>query len=261
MESNELKIVLLQQDLHWENVPANLLHFESLIYSLNQKVDLIMLPEMFTTGFSMQPEKFALNNQEQTLKTLKRWATDKDVAICGSIMVAIDGVYFNRFFWVDSSGDFQFYDKAHLFRMGEEQLHYSKGTAHQLINYKGWKIAPFVCYDLRFPIWMRRTKEFNYDLILLVANWPERRAAHWKALTLARAIENQCYLAAVNRVGLDISSINHSGDSRVINPMGELVFDAKDSKELTFVSLDKSVVENYRHQFPVQEDADAFELL
>ena len=115
MESNELKIVLLQQDLHWENVPANLLHFESLIYGLNQKVDLIMLPEMFTTGFSMQPEKFALNNQEQTFKTLKRWAADKDVAICGSIMVAIDGVYFNRFFWVDPSGDFQFYDNNNYY--------------------------------------------------------------------------------------------------------------------------------------------------
>jgi predicted amidohydrolase len=261
MESNELKIVLLQQDLVWENVIENLAHFGNLIYGLNQEVDIVMLPEMFTTGFSMQPEIFAMYNQEHSLKTIKKWASDKGVAICGSIMVAEDSRYFNRFFWIEPNSDFSFYDKAHLFRMGEENLHYSKGNTHQLINYKGWKIAPFVCYDLRFPVWMRKTKTYNYDLIILVANWPERRASHWKALTLARAIENQCYLAAVNRIGSDKNNINHSGDSCVINPLGEFVFEAKNSKDLNIITIDKVVVDNCRQQFPAEEDADSFEIL
>jgi predicted amidohydrolase len=260
MEDKELKIVLLQQDLSWENVSENLAHFGKLIYGLNQEVDLVILPEMFTTGFSMRPENFAQSNQAHTLETIKKWASEKNVAICGSIMLAENSKYYNRFFWVEPNSDFKYYDKAHLFRMGEENLHYSKGKTQQLINYKGWKIAPFVCYDLRFPVWMRRTKTYNYDLILLVANWPERRAAHWKALTLARAIENQCYLVAVNRIGSDINNINHSGDSRVINPLGEIVCDAKDSNELFIASINKDAVDNYRQQFPVEEDADPFEL-
>lgn len=260
MSATPLKIVLLQQSLVWEDVDANLDHFGNLVLGLTQDVDVVMLPEMFSTGFSMRPQIFAKESQEKSLVKLAFWAKEKDVAICGSLMVTQGLNYFNRFFWVEPNGEFQFYDKAHLFRMGEENLHYSKGSSRTVIHYKGWRIAPFVCYDLRFPVWLRRTKTFEYDLMLIVANWPERRAHHWKALCMARAIENQCYLAAVNRIGLDANQIPHSGDSRIIGPTGELIYDAQNSNEIQVQQIFKKEVEIYREQFQAIEDADFFEL-
>ncbi len=261
MQANNLNITLLQTDLVWENVPANLAHFEQLIFGLNQATDVIILPEMFTTGFSMNPHLIAANYQEKTLNTLAEWAQRKDVAICGSFMIEEDSKFYNRFFWVNPNSEFYFYDKAHLFRMGQEQMHYHKGNAHLLIQYKGWKIAPFICYDLRFPVWMRRTKEFNYDLIILVANWPQKRAAHWKALTIARAIENQSFLAAVNRIGEDVHQINHSGDSCIIQPTGELIYEANKSISFENICLNIADLNQYRQQFPAWEDADTFEII
>jgi omega-amidase len=256
-----LHVILLQQDLAWENPIENLRHFKALIFGLTSLPDIIVLPEMFSTGFSMQPELMAETYQAQTLEEVKNWSREKHVAICGSIMFKEGSNFYNRFFWFDPNGAEAYYDKAHLFRMGEENLHYQKGEKRIIIEYKGWRIAPFICYDLRFPVWLRRTEKFNYDLLLFVANWPERRAAHWKALLTARAIENQSYVAAVNRIGVDINQINHSGDSRVINPMGVLEYDAKNSNEIQMVELDKEALQQYREQFPVEKDADAFEIL
>jgi predicted amidohydrolase len=258
--TNELKVSILQDGIVWESCAANLEYLNNIIPGLAGKTDIIVLPEMFSTGFSMRPHLFAEELNGIAQLKMQEWSTLTGAAVCGSIMVRDGDIFYNRFFWFEPKPNTQFYDKAHLFRMGEEQLHYNKGVKQLLILYKGWKIAPFVCYDLRFPVWLRRTHAFNYDLILLVANWPERRIGHWKALTLARAIENQAYVAAVNRIGIDGSGITHSGASCIVSPIGEVIFDAKDQAVCETIKISKLDLEKYRESFPVGLDADTFTL-
>lgn len=256
---SKISVTLVQTNLIWQNEAANFKHIEN--HLGNCITDLIVLPEMFSTGFSMQPEQFASIKGESVLVQLKQWSNKTNAAICGSAMVKVNTNFLNRFFWVEPNKDYSFYDKAHLFRMGEEQKHYSKGNNRILINYKDFVFAPFVCYDLRFPIWMRRTKEYNYDAVIIVANWPEQRSNHWKTLLQARAIENQSYVIAVNRVGTDGNGVAHVGDSMVISPLGEIFWHGYGTEMVQTVKIDLNVVKNYRESFPVELDNDNFKLI
>ncbi|MDP1727909.1 MAG: amidohydrolase [Bacteroidota bacterium] len=258
--NNNLSVTLFQQNLFWENIEANISKFAALINSSGLITDILVLPEMFSTGFSMQPEKFSQTMDGSAISAMKAWARACNAAVCGSLIISEKGKYYNRFVWVEPDGKLTYYDKGHLFRMGEEQLHYSKGNNRIIIDYKGWKIAPFICYDLRFPVWLRRSTAYNYDLILLVANWPEKRSLHWKTLTQARAIENQSYLVAVNRVGIDGNQVNHSGDSQVIKPTGDIIFTEAHNETVKTLKLNFDDLTQYRTNFPVGMDADIFEL-
>lgn len=255
----KLRVALLQQDLIWENPLANQEKFDSIIRNLDGNPDIIVLPEMFSTGFSMNPAQLAQEMDQPMLESMKAWSKIKNAAICGSLMMKVNAKFVNRFVWVDPEGEVQCYDKAHLFRMGEENQHYSAGNTRLLISFRGWRIAPFVCYDMRFPVWLRRTKTFDYDLMIFVANWPERRTYHWRTLALARAIENQSYVVAVNRVGTDGYGVTYQGDSQAIDPLGIPLFKAPDFTEIAHtIALDKNLLEEYRHNFPAWADADSF---
>ncbi|MBA3706782.1 MAG: amidohydrolase, partial [Bacteroidetes bacterium] len=215
----DLKITIIQSNLHWENKEKNLEMFSKKIAAITDATDLIVLPEMFTTGFSMNPKKFAEIMSGPTIEWLKQKAREKKCVITGSFIAEENGNYFNRLVWMNSDGTYNTYDKRHLFRMADEHNHYNFGKSKLVVELKGWKICPLVCYDLRFPVWSRNVKS-EYDVLIYVANWPERRNHHWRTLLLARAIENQCYSIGVNRIGADGNSIAHSGDSTVIDPRG-----------------------------------------
>ncbi len=261
MESKqELKVVLIQQDLQWEDKVANINLFDTCIKSLSAAADIIVLPEMFSTGFTMQAEVFAEEMSGRTIQKMQEWAKDSNAVICGSIIIKEDQKFFNRFIWVEPNGKIEKYDKAHLFRMGEEEQHYTRGSEQLLLNYKGWKIAPFVCYDLRFPVWLRRTEKFDFDLMIFVANWPERRSKHWDLLLQARAVENQSYVLAVNRIGNDGKQIYHSGNSAVIDPLGNIVFKLEHEAMVKEIVLSKASLDNYRESFPLGLDTDKFEI-
>lgn len=257
----DLKVCLLQQDLVWEDISANSLVFDQLIQSITTQPDIIVLPEMFSTGFSMNPEKLALGMDQPLITKMKEWAATKNAAVCGSMMIKEKTSFLNRFIWIEPDGKCLYYDKKHLFRMGEENQHYTPGSERLLIHFRNWKIAPFICYDLRFPVWIRRTAIFNYDCLIFVANWPTRRTEHWKLLGRARAIENQAYLVAVNRIGIDAYQIPYSGDSQVLSPLGEVLFHNNNEACVETILLKKDVLEQYRKDFPAFEDADQFEFL
>ena len=261
MEVKEvLQVVTVQVNLIWEDISANIKNISTHIESLPKGIDLIVLPEMFTTGFSMQPHLFAESMDGLAVNALKNWSEKTSAAICGSFMYNENGKYYNRFIWFEPNGKCIWYDKAHLFRMGEEQLHYTAGTQRVIINYKGWKIAPFICYDLRFPVWIRKTQSFDYDLLIFVANWPHKRVKHWDLLAYARAIENQSYLIAVNRIGEDANGMQHSGHSKVVDPMGDLLYLGEELEECKVSSINYDYLSQYRNSFPVGLDADKFEL-
>jgi omega-amidase len=255
---NELSITLCQADLVWENPEANRKAFEQRFQQI-QETDIIVLPEMFSTGFSMQPHKIAEKWPGDTVEWLKFCAKKHKCAICGSIMVNVDGDYLNRFVWVDEVGNIETYDKRHLFQMGGEHEVYKSGNQQKIIHYKGWRIAPFICYDLRFPVWSRNRN--YYDVAIYVANWPAARSVVWEKLLMARAIENQCYVAGVNRVGTDGRNLFYSGNSLMINSRGEVVSDFVNEKDqlLTF-KLDLNGLKDFREKFPVFDDADDFEI-
>lgn len=253
-----MKTALIQSALHWENREANLNMFAEKIAALPAGIDLIVLPEMFTTGFSMQPELYAEKKEGAALNWMLNQAKHAQSVVCGSVMFDNERKFTNRFFWVQPDGAIKYYDKRHLFRMGNEHLHYHFGNERLLLNYSGLTIFPVICYDIRFPVWLRRKPDFDYDVLLVVANWPERRASHWKALLQARAIENQCYVIAVNRVGNDAHGVSHSGDSCVYNPKGELISEVSQTETTLIAELDKNEVDQWRNLFPAINDADSF---
>jgi predicted amidohydrolase len=258
MMSN-LKLTLCQTDLIWEQPEANMKAFELQFANIDDTPDVIILPEMFSTGFSMNPEKTAKQWQNKTIEWLKKNAEKYQSAICGSIMAKHENGFVNRFVWVDENGNVEFYDKRHLFQMGGEHEVYVPGNKQLLIHYKGWRIAPFVCYDLRFPVWSRNRND--YDLAIYVANWPAARSLVWEKLLMARAIENQCYVAGVNRVGTDGRDIFYDGNSLMINARGEIISNFKKEKEeLHSFVIDKEELLDFRKKFPVFNDADDFEI-
>ena len=261
----KLSLTLIQTTLTWENPDANIIQFDKLISSCNE-TDLIILPEMFTTGFTMQPQNNAEKPEGKGLQWMKQKAMEKKCCIAGSICVEENNTYYNRLYWVGGDTRVLSYNKRHLFRMGTEDQHYNTSTEKIIPTIKDWKILPLICYDLRFPVWSRnrwRAKNneliADYDVLIYVANWPEVRSYPWKQLLIARAIENQCYVVGVNRIGVDGNGFNHTGDSVVINPMGELISKTKANEEsVEAVVLDYEFLSSFRKKFPVGLDADNF---
>jgi predicted amidohydrolase len=233
-------------------------------YSLEEKTEIVVLPEMFSTGFSMQPQLFAETMEGETMQWLKRVSRENGVIITGSIIIEEAGNYFNRLIWMLPNGQYGHYDKRHLFAFGNEDKHYSPGNKRLTASTKGWKINLQVCYDLRFPVWARQQVKDNgpeYDVLIYVANWPERRSHAWKTLLCARAIENQCYVIGVNRVGSDGNNIYHSGNSLVIDPLGQVLYHMADDEDVFTITLQKENLEEVREKFPFWKDADQFNIL
>jgi len=261
-----MKATIVQTYLHWEDRDKNLDHFNTLIDAIDEETDLIVLPEMFSTGFSLLPMKTAEEHKTKTFSWLQKKAQEKKCFITGSVAVNDGGLFFNRLHWIEPNGNADFYDKRHLFRMAGEEKVYTAGTKKIIKPVNDFKVLPLVCYDLRFPAWSRNkldkiTNVWLYDVLIYVANWPAVRSYPWKQLLIARAIENQCYVIGVNRVGKDGNGYDHSGDSVVINPWGEIINLVKVNEEhIETVTLDKNYQEEFRKIFPVGLDADDFEL-
>ena len=253
-----LTFTLIQTDLFWEDKKANLLMLEEKILNLKDKTQFVVLPEMFSTGFSMLPNLFAETMQGYTIDWMKRIASTQKIILTGSVMIEEEGNYYNRLIWMMPNGQFGYYDKRHCFAYANEDKHYTAGKTKTIAQVNGWKINLQICYDLRFPVWVRQQKNNLYDAIIYVANWPERRSTAWKSLLIARAIENQCYVIAVNRVGKDGNDIEHSGDSMVINPLGEILYQKNNVEDIFTITIDKNTVEEVRNKFPFWKDADDF---
>ncbi len=251
----DLKISLIQTDLNWEDTASNIEMFDEKIDSISEETDLIVLPEMFTTGFTMNVSDFAQDEDGSSIKWLKKKSETTKVDIVGSIVFKEDNKFFNRLIWVNPAGEHFTYDKKHLFRMSGEEKVYSPGKEKITIDLNGWKIRPFICYDLRFPLWTRNF-ENAYDVAIFVANWPEKRSAHWKVLLQARAIENQSFVIGVNRVGSDGKGFTYSGDSSVIDPRGNIVFQKSHTACTFTANLSYTLLEEYRKKFPAWMDAD-----
>ncbi len=257
-----LRISLIQTSLFWEDRQQNLSHIEGLIGGLKGKTDIIILPEMFSSGFSMNTASAYDTMEGETMDWLRNMAQSLASVICGSIKVKEKQKFYNRFIWMMPNGDWQKYDKRHLFSFAEEDKYFTKGEEKLLIEYKGWKISPLICYDLRFPVWSKNTLingAAEYDLLIYTANWPEVRKVAWQSLLLARAIENQSFVAGVNRVGVDGKMITYSGDSAIINPYGAYLSEAQNGHEdIIHAELDYALLTDFRKKFPVLNDADHF---
>lgn len=255
---SDLRVTLVQTALYWEDISANLAMLERKLDGMKEETHLIILPEMFSTGFSMEPEKLAETPDGPTTQWMARQAAGLNAVLTGSIIIRDHGRYFNRLIWMRPDGSYAYYDKKHLFGLGDEPRHYSAGTRKLITQLHGWKICPMICYDLRFPAWCRNVE--HYDLYINVANWPEKRIAHWKTLARARAVENLYYVAAVNRVGKDGNDVAHSGDSQVIDPAGNVLYCKTDQEDLFTLTLERTVLTKARRLFPFLRDMDRFEL-
>lgn len=252
-----MKVTLIQTELKWEDKIANLVHFNHLISQIDEVTDLIILPEMFTTGFSMRPQHLAEPTEGMAWQQMKQWAQEKNAAICGSIIAEEGGFYYNRLIWMQPDGQYFTYDKRHLFGLANENEHYQAGERKLIVEWKGWRICPLICYDVRFPVWSRNIE--NYDLLIYVANFPERRMKAWNSLLVARAIENQCFTIGLNRVGEDGNGIPHSGDSCVIDYEGALLFHQSNAEECVYTcELNKENLEQFRLNLPFLKDKDNF---
>jgi omega-amidase len=251
----DLKVTLIQSDLSWEDIESNLLQFDNAINSIEQNSHLIILPEMFSTGFSMNAAGLAQDMDGSAVQWIQNKSKDINADIVGSIIFNDKGKFFNRLVWAKPDGDLLTYDKKHLFRMAGEEKIYSPGNKNITVELNGWKIRPFICYDLRFPAWTRNMKN-QYDTAIFIANWPERRAEHWKVLLQARAVENQCYVIGVNRVGTDGNGLTYSGDSSIIDPWGDVIFQKNCRPCIYTAQLSYDLLKRCREDFPVWMDAD-----
>jgi omega-amidase len=251
----DLTLTLVQSELAWEDIPTNLSRFEAEMDSLKTATDLIILPEMFSTGFSMAAPDLAEEMDGAAVAWMKKKAVERKTVITGSVMVRDRNKFYNRLVWAQPDGTISIYDKKHLFRYAGEEKIYTAGKQWLTVGLKGWHIRPFICYDLRFPIWTRNLNH-AYDLAIFVANWPAKRAPHWRALLKARAIENQAYVAAVNRVGTDGKGFDYSGHSAVIDPTGKVLFEKERIPCTTTLSLSYDALKDYREKFPAWMDAD-----
>jgi omega-amidase len=272
-----LNITTIQTNLHWEDKTANLQMLEQKINSIKEKTEIVVLPEMFSTGFSMKTETLGETMEGETVQWMKRIAAEKKVILTGSVIIADAGQtetvrpsYYNRLIWMQPNGQYGVYDKRHCFAFAGEDEHYTAGTKRLIASVKGWKINLLVCYDLRFPVWARQSPlstggegsgvRAEYDVLIYVANWPERRIHAWKTLLQARAIENQCYVVGTNRVGDDGNNIHYSGESMIIDPLGEVLYTKKDEEDIFTIVLDKTHLQTVREKFPFLKDADGFKI-
>lgn len=241
---------------------------EEKITGIKEKTEIVVLPEMFSTGFSMNAKGLAETMEGETVQWMKRVAAQKKIILTGSIIIEANGNYYNRLLWILPNGQYGVYDKRHRFAYAGEDAHYTAGNKRLIASVKGWKINLQVCYDLRFPVWSRQTpsspaevgKAPEYDVLIYVANWPERRSQAWQILLQARAIENQCYVVGVNRVGNDGNEIHYSGDSMIIDPLGEVLYTKKEAEDIFTITIDRSHLDKVREKFPFWKDADEFTL-
>ncbi len=256
-----LDIALIQPDLAWEDPIQNRVIFSKKIKSISQEVDLIILPEMFNTGFTMNAVSVAEAMDGDTVEWLKKMAKEKNNAIAGSMIIEEEGNYYNRLIFMFPDGTYQSYDKHQLFTLAKEQEVFTAGNDEVIIDYKGWKIKPQICYDLRFPVWARNTTD--YDLLLYVASWPKPRINAWDTLLQARAIENMCYCIGVNRVGIDGKGYEYNGHSVVYDVLGNSVLEENpvEKETILYAILKKSHIYDTRKKLPFLKDADAFKLL
>lgn len=258
MDTN-LRVSIVQHDIIWENKTANLDKVGRILKDLAGKTDIAVLPEMFTTGFTMNSHILAESLDDETISRIKKWAKEYGMAICGSFIAKESGLYLNKAFFISPDGE-HYYDKRHLFRMGKEDRHFSPGQNRLILEHKGFNICLLICYDLRFPVWARNIDN-QYDLLIYVANWPASRARVWNTLLAARAIENVSYVCGVNRVGTDDEGLIYNGDSKIINFRGEEISTIAPHKEQTeTIHLSKEALNKFREKFPVWMDADKFEL-
>lgn len=258
-----LSVLALQADLAWHNAAANRAHFDALLATQMAPAEVIVLPEMFTSGFTMEPEFVAETMDGPSVTWMQHVAQSRGALVIGSLVIRDQGSYRNRLVAAHPDGTLQHYDKRHLFRMANEHSHYEAGHEHLVVEYMGWRIRPLVCYDLRFPIWSRRVardEARDYDLLVYVANWPARRVHHWDALLRARAIENQTWVVGANRVGRDGVGVDYSGGSLIIDPLGISVAAASGGEACLRAEMSLSELQDYRSAFPAWQDADLFEI-
>ena len=251
----DLTVTLIQTELIWEDIPANLAMLDKKIDGISEKTDVVILPEMFSTGFTMNVEKAAEKMTGSAVAWLVAKAQQKQAHIVGSLIIEEDKKYFNRLVWAKPDGKISTYDKKHLFRMAGEHKVFSAGDSHLTVDVNSWKLRPFICYDLRFPVWCRNIGN-QYDLAIYIANWPARRAHHWKLLLPARAVENQCYVIGVNRVGEDGKGYAHSGDSCIVDPFGNILFQQVNTSCIHTAKLCYDRVKEFREAFTAWQDAD-----
>ena len=252
-----LKITLVQPDIIWEDAQANRKKYEKLLAKV-KSTDVIVLPEMFTTGFSMNPEKLKEKMDGPSVSWMKKLAREKNASVTGSLIIENEGKSVNRALWVFPDGKTEYYDKRHLFTMGEENRHYAVGNQKLIVEYKSWRFCPLICYDLRFPVWSRNAE--NYDVLIYMANWPASRNHVWKSLLVARAIENQSYCFGVNRVGTDGTGILYNGDSGMISAKGTADFSGSQETIRTF-EISYSELHHFRKKFPLLSDKDDFQVI
>ena len=260
--TRDLRVTLVQADLLWHDPEGNRRKFSRLMEPVTGKTDVIVLPEMFTTGFTMAAQKVAEPVDGPTMAWLRECAARTDAAVTGSIVVWDGGRYFNRLIWMHPDGNSWTYDKRHLFRMAHEQEHYSAGSQRLVVPWRGWRVSPLVCYDLRFPVWSRNRigTDLGYELLIYVANWPERRRYAWQTLLQARAIENLCYCIGVNRVGQDGEGVAYTGDSTALDYLGQAMTSVAQEELVTTVTLNRGQLEAFRTRFPAHLDADSFDI-
>jgi predicted amidohydrolase len=259
-----LSITIIQTALHWEDKTANLQMLEDKIKGLGQRTHVVVLPEMFSTGFSMNPEALAEHMDGLTIQWMKKTAAESKIILTGSVIIKEDGNYFNRMIWMLPNGHCVFYDKRHLFAFGGEDRQYTAGKKRCVVSVNGWRINLIVCYDLRFPVWARQQNNadgYEYDLLICVANWPDRRSHAWKILLQARAIENQCYVVGVNRVGKDGNALNYSGDSMVIDALGKVLYQKENEEDVFTIELEKEPMEEIRAKLPFWRERDSFHII
>lgn len=254
-----LRVTIIQTELHWQDAAANRQMFSEKLAATQPATDLIVLPEMFTTGFSMDAAGLAEEADGTTLQWMKELAAKHEAVLTGSVIVKEEDNYYNRLYWVRPDGTYEHYDKRHLFRMAKEHHTYTAGKEKLLVELKGWNICPLVCYDLRFPVWSRNVSS-QYDLVLYVANWPKPRANAWSILLQARAVENLSYVVGVNRVGTDGNGHPYSGDSAIIHPKGYKLLETTEVEGVHTITLSKQELTDFRQAFPAHLDADHFTL-
>lgn len=261
-----LSITTIQTNLIWENKQANLDLLQQKIHSIPYALEVVVLPEMFSTGFSMQPHLFAETMQGDTVNWMRQLAISKKIVLTGSLIIKEEGKYYNRLIWMLPNGQYGYYDKRHLFAFAGEDKHYAAGNKKLITSVKGFKINVQICYDLRFAAWASQQPKPQsthdmYDVLLYVANWPEKRNHAWKTLLQARAIENQCYVVGVNRVGTDGNENYYSGDSMVVDPLGQIQYTMAHAEDIHTFTIEKETINTIRNNFPFWKDVDDCRIL
>ena len=256
--TDSLRISLIQTRVHWHDPAQNRAHFQQRIEPLAGATDVIVLTETFTSGFTRHPQEIGETMQGETVAWMREQAAATGAAITGSVAMGVDGHYYNRLLWVNPDGTLHHYDKRHRFGLGGEHERYSAGNQRVVFEHRGWRVCPQVCYDLRFPVWTRSLND--YDLLLFVANWPLARAQAWRVLLRARAIENQCYVVGVNRVGRDGNDLEYAGDSAAIDCLGNYLVELHGRDAVETVTIEKGPMDQFREQYPFWRDADKFQI-